>query len=105
MDAVEPELIEEAEEIITQLDGVLELRRVRMRWVGHRLHAEICIAVDPRLTMAQGHEIAEEGRHALFHQIDSLSDITIHVDPWLKDDQTGHEMTMGHEPVPQLVGD
>ena len=48
---------------------------VRMRWIGHRLHAELHIAVDPNLTTAESHQIAEELRHSLFHRIPNLAEV------------------------------
>jgi len=60
---------------------VTEVTEVRARWLGHRLHAELNIAVDPQLTVAQAHAIAAEVRHQLLHHLDYLSLVVIHVDP------------------------
>ena len=54
---------------------------VRLRWSGHRLNAEINLAVDPKLSVVQGHAIAMEARHQLLHHLPYLSNVTIHVDP------------------------
>ena len=32
--------------------------QVRARWIGHRLHAEADIAIDPRLSVGEGIELA-----------------------------------------------
>ncbi len=40
---------------------------LRLRWVGHRLHAEVEILVDPKLPMTETHTIAHEVHHALLH--------------------------------------
>ena len=103
MDAIEPEYMDRAEEVIRGQDGVKELRRLRMRWVGHRLHAEVVIAVDPGLTTAQSHEIAENVRHSLFHQFPTLSEVLVHVDPWSEEEKGYHELTDSHERVPTLL--
>ena len=87
-----------AEETVRRHGMVLELRRVRMRWVGHQLYAEVFVAVDPNLTTLQSHAIAEEVRHDLFHAIPKLSDIVVHVDPYSEE---GHQITLHHEPLPQ----
>lgn len=73
MDAIDPELLDQAEAIAKQQQSVKELRRLRMRWVGHKLHAEVYIALDPTLSVIEAHAIAEELRHALFHVIDFLA--------------------------------
>ncbi len=107
MDAVEPETLEQAENIVMEQEGVQALRRVRMRWMGHRLHAEVVVAVDPELTTAQSHHISEHIRHELFHHIAYLSEVVVHVDPYvevlaLNKDQY-HVHTISHEMVPSPI--
>ena len=40
MDAVDPALLDDAERALAEEPGVLAVRVVRMRWIGHTLHAE-----------------------------------------------------------------
>ena len=101
MDAIEPELLERAEAVVAQQPEVQELRRLRMRWMGHRLHAEVFVAVDPNLTTAESHHIAEHVRHDLFHEIPRLFEVVVHVDPYAETPDAYHEHTEHHEPVPQ----
>ena len=54
---------------------------VRVRWLGHRMHAEINIAVQPDLAVTKAHAIALEARHQLMHHLPYLSNVTVHVDP------------------------
>jgi cation diffusion facilitator family transporter len=105
MDAVDPELIKRAETVISTNEDVLEVRRVRMRWVGHGLHAGVVISVDPDLKTAASHQIAEQVRHALFHEFPELTDISVHVDPWSDLVEVSHQLTIGHEPTPSLILD
>lgn len=106
MDAIEPEILDKAEHVIGHHTSVKELRALRMRWVGHQLHAEVTIAVEQDLSTKDGHAIAEAVRHDLFHEIEGLSTIQVHVDPWFevadKADEA-HELTVHHEPLPQLL--
>jgi hypothetical protein len=67
---------------------VKEVTEVRARWLGHRLHAEVNISVDPQLTITQAHAIAAEVRHRLLHHLSYLSLVVIHVDPA---DQSGED--------------
>jgi len=103
MDAVDPELIDRAEKVIAENVDVLETRRVRMRWVGHCLHAEIYISVKSDLKTSDSHQVAEKMRHTLFHEFPDLSDINVHIDPWTETEDTHHELTHAHEPVPTLI--
>lgn len=105
MDAIEPEYLAEAEAVVRQQAGVQTLRRLRMRWMGHRLHAEVYIAVDSHLSLSEGHQIAEEVRHALFHAVPYLVEVVVHVDPWAEGLDPHHELTMDHEPVPAPIAD
>ena len=103
MDAIDPEYMDQSEAVIIQQQGVEALNRVRMRWMGHRIQAEIYIAVDPNLTTLESHNIVEEVRHALFHEIPNLSEVVVHVDPWLDQPEAAHELTYLHEPLPSLL--
>lgn len=81
LDGVDPEVIEEIRHAINHAEGVREVAEVRLRWLGHRLHAEVNVAVDPDLHIGKGHDIAMEVRHQLLHHLRYLSNVTVHVDP------------------------
>ena len=81
MDAVDPTLVDRVEAVLASVEGVEEVEDVRIRWIGHELHAEVQIAVDPLMTVAEGHAVAVRGHHALLHAVDRLSSATVHVDP------------------------
>jgi len=103
MDAIDPELLAQAESVVQKQAGVREMRRIRMRWTGHRLFAEVTIAVDPHLTTFQSHQIAEMLRHDLFHAISNLAEVVVHVEPLEDELGSAHQLTAHHEPIPQLV--
>lgn len=81
LDGVEPEVIDEIKEAATHTSGIEDVSDVRVRWLGHRLHAELNIAVNPELSVSGGHELALKTQHELLHKLPFLSDVTIHVDP------------------------
>jgi hypothetical protein len=58
--------------------GVERLGEVRVRWIGHGLHAEAEISVDERRTIAEPHDIAESARHPLLHEVPHLASAIIH---------------------------
>jgi cation diffusion facilitator family transporter len=45
MDAVDPQLVDRAEATLRAVPGVLAVGAVRLRWIGHRLHAEADLVV------------------------------------------------------------
>jgi divalent metal cation (Fe/Co/Zn/Cd) transporter len=57
MDAVDPALVDQAEETLKATPGVLAVGLVRLRWVGRRLWAECEIMVDGDVTAVQAHEV------------------------------------------------
>lgn len=81
LEGVDPEVVEEIRRAVGPVDGVRDVTEVRVRWIGHRLHAEVNVAVDPEISVEKGHEIATEVRHQLLHQLRYLANATIHVDP------------------------
>ena len=103
MDAIEPALLEKAEQVIRQEKAVRELLRVRMRWMGNRLHAEVHTAVDGNLTTTESHAIAEQVRHQLFHNVPRLAEVVVHVEPWSASGDDPHQETAHHEGTPQRL--
>ncbi len=81
LDGVDPEVIDEVIHSAQHVPEVLEVTEVRVRWIGHRLLADINIAIQSDLSVEQGHEIAREVRHQLLHHLPYLANVTIHVDP------------------------
>ena len=81
LDGVDPEVIDEIKHAVNHTQGVSDITEVRVRWLGHRLHAELNIAVSPELSVEKGHEIAKEVQHQLLHHLSYLSNATIHIDP------------------------
>jgi cation diffusion facilitator family transporter len=81
LDGVDPEVTDEITHALSHTQGVHDVAEVRLRWSGHRLLADINLAVSPNLSVAEGHAIAVEARHQLIHSVPYLSKVTIHVDP------------------------
>ena len=81
LDGVDPAVIAEITHAVQHTPEVREVTQVRVRWLGHRLHAELNMTVPPELSVAQGHAIAMEARHQLLHHLPHLANAIIHVDP------------------------
>lgn len=81
LDGVESEVIEEIRHAAAHVEGVECVAEVRARWTGHRLRAEINVAVDQELSVAEGHGIAREVNHQLLHHLSYLEIAVVHVDP------------------------
>jgi cation diffusion facilitator family transporter len=81
LDGVDPELVATAEQALAREPGVVEVRSVRMRWIGHRLHADAELDIDPTASLADAHRVAHDAEHTLTHAIPKLADALIHAYP------------------------
>ncbi|WP_040871822.1 cation diffusion facilitator family transporter [Nocardia exalbida] len=81
MDAVEPELVTAAERALSAEPGVQGVRSLRMRWIGHRLHADVELDVAPTITLADAHHVAHEAQHTLTHVVPKLDTAVVHAYP------------------------
>ncbi len=95
MDGVDPEITSEVEELAASTPGVLGVSEVRVRWVGHRMHATLHAEVAEELTVVDGHNVAEAVREQLFAKFSKLDDVTVHIDP--EGGERHHPVTSQHE--------
>lgn len=78
MDGVDPALVETAERAAAAVPGVHGVHNVRMRWIGHHLHAEADVALDPDITLEEAHAISHDAEHELRHQVPKLAQARVH---------------------------
>lgn len=81
LDGVDPAMVDAAEQALAARPGVQAVRSVRMSWIGHRLHADAELDVDPALDLAQAHRIAHDAEHELTHTVPKLTTALIHAYP------------------------
>lgn len=79
MDAVDPEVVDEIERCTAGVEGVLAVNYCRVRWMGHRLRADVAIGVDGNLTVGEGHRVGERVRDALQRGVRFLDAVFVHV--------------------------
>jgi cation diffusion facilitator family transporter len=93
MDAVDPAVVDRVETTASSAPGVVAIADARVRWLGHRLVADLDVVVPGGLSVRDGHAIAEEVRHRLLHEVRHLDDAHVHVDP---DDADSHGLLSHH---------
>lgn len=81
LDAVDPELVDRAEHALREVEGVRGVGELRLRWIGHRLRAEVAVVVDGEATVRQAHAMAVAAEHALLHAVPRLTAALVHADP------------------------
>lgn len=90
MDAVDPELVDAAEASLAARPGVRSVRSVRMRWIGHRLHADAELDIDPTVSLDDAHRIAHDAEHELTHAVPKLDSALVHAYPAHSTADTSH---------------
>ncbi|MER6629136.1 cation diffusion facilitator family transporter [Streptomyces sp. NPDC000987] len=81
MDAVDPALVDAAEQALRSVEGVREVGELRLRWIGHTLRAEVAVVVDGELSVREAHDVAVGAEHALLHAVPKLTAALVHADP------------------------
>ncbi|MEU6251924.1 cation diffusion facilitator family transporter [Streptomyces sp. NPDC047043] len=96
MDAVDPELVDRAERALREVPGVREVGELRLRWIGHRLRAEVAVVVDGEATVRAAHGTAVEAEHALLHAVPRLTAALVHADPAPAPGEADPHLTLAH---------
>ncbi|WP_407941375.1 cation diffusion facilitator family transporter [Nonomuraea cypriaca] len=99
MDAVDPGLVDAAERILATVEGVRHVGSVRLRWIGHALHAEVEIIVAHDMSVIDAHAVAVAAEHRLIHDLPRLRAATVHTDPDGPDGADHHASLAGHRPA------
>jgi cation diffusion facilitator family transporter len=81
MDAVDPELVTQARAAVSTVEGVIDIPELRIRWIGHTLHAEVNVTVTPDISLAEAHGIAHHAETHLLREVRRLTAATIHASP------------------------
>jgi cation diffusion facilitator family transporter len=77
MDGVEDGTVESIQSHALAVPGVEGIKDVRARWLGHSLRAEVTVAIEQGITVAEGAEIATRVRRALLAEVDHLTEVVI----------------------------
>jgi hypothetical protein len=67
-------------QVIIDTPGVSSLHELRTRRMAHRSLVDAHVCVDPRISVSEGHRIAEMTRKRILESHSSVSDVLVHVD-------------------------
>jgi cation diffusion facilitator family transporter len=81
LDGVEPSILTKVEHAPLHVDGVQGVHEVRARWLGHRVHTDLHVTVDRRLSVAEAHTIVDQVQQQLAEHVPAFGGATIHVCP------------------------
>src|SRR5437660_3992381 len=93
VDRAPEELTKQIKQHIDQLDGVAEVRRIRVRRAGNKFFADVIIAAPRTFTFEQIHDLSERVERAAMEQVRTSSphaevDIVVHVEPTVSPQET-----------------
>ncbi len=83
---VEDSILNQIQQTTKTVPGVVAVHQLRTRSLGGEIFADIHIQVNPRISVSEGHYIADHVYTALLENIEHLKDVTVHIDP--EDDET-----------------
>lgn len=81
LDGVEPGITAEIRHAAEHVHGVRQVLDVRARWIGHRLNAELDVALDGSATLTEADAITSQFERELFEHMPALSSARIRVRP------------------------
>lgn len=97
---------EEAAELIStvqRVDGVITVDDLRAREHGHYVVVEVKISVNPRISVAEGHDIAKTAKNLLMKRFIHVSDVFIHVNPYDPGYPYKNNVNPDHNDFPNLL--
>jgi cation diffusion facilitator family transporter len=68
-------------QLAMDVPGVLSCRDVRSRGMEDSVYVDLKIEVDPQLSTAQAHEVADQVEHRLHGSFPQVVDVVVHVEP------------------------
>ena len=81
LDGVDPAVVDEVRTSALKVPGVRGVDRVRLRWLGHKLNAEVDVSVADTLNVLQAHELGEQVTKQLRQDVQYLNSALVHTDP------------------------
>ncbi len=86
--AIDQEMLQQIESIVSQIDGVIKIHQLRSRSMAGDIYIDLHIQVAPWISVSEGHYIAQKVHQTLLDTFKTIKDVTVHVDP--EDDETSN---------------
>jgi cation diffusion facilitator family transporter len=77
LDGIEPTTIDEIHHAAANVDGIDKVVSTKGRWIGHRLHLDVTLAVSDDMLLGTANSIADELRQELADHISGLEATTV----------------------------
>ncbi|WP_459202299.1 cation diffusion facilitator family transporter [Methanococcus sp. CF] len=83
--AADPKTIEEIEEIILSVDGVLGIDVLKTRIHSNKIYVDVEISVNKDLSLIEAHNISENVHSKIESKLKKVKHCMVHVNPYLKE--------------------
>jgi cation diffusion facilitator family transporter len=77
LDGVDPDLVAEIDDAVRHIAGVDDVGEIKARWIGHKLHVTVTLAVSDTILLASANAIAGEVRRELSEHIPGLAVVNV----------------------------
>ncbi|MDB5525163.1 MAG: cation transporter [Rhizobium sp.] len=96
LDGVEPGMVDEIEHAAAHVQGIEKVVEAKARWLGHKLHVDLAVVIDPGMLLAEANVIIAKLEDELFAHMPALAVATVRV---VAPEASGHH----HAPDPFRV--
>jgi cation diffusion facilitator family transporter len=97
LDGVERPTINELRHAAEHARGVLDVESVRARWLGHRLHAEMRLAVDPALSVTNARKVVDDVKDHARDHLPALERLLVEIVPGSSGKNSEHHPQAKHQ--------
>ena len=75
------ETLDRIKVIVCQNEAVVQVHGLRTRYVGNNLQVDMHVVVDGSITVAKGHDIAEDVKAEILEENMDVLDVVVHIEP------------------------
>ena len=76
-----PELMSAIRTAALRVEGAIAVEKCWARKTGFQYHVDLHLEVDPRMSVAESHGVAERVRHQIRRDVPGVADVLVHVEP------------------------
>lgn len=76
-----PEVCERIREFVSTHPSVCQVHNIRTRYAGNLLCVDLHVVVNSRMTVYEGHRVAEQVKALLLHEGPDILDVEVHIEP------------------------
>ena len=102
LDGVDPAVVDELQHAAGHVSGIKKVLDTKARWLGHELHADVTVAVDDSLSLAEVNKIAAVLEHELQEHLPALAGTSIRFGRNGQAPSSLIEAKAGHHHAPEL---